>query len=199
MKILVGISGSIGVLGIPAHLISLQVEKEVEELRIIMTPTAARFVSPRTLEALVRLPVHVDPWTDGRPMYSPPELVEDVDLFLIAPASATTLSRCANGSGETLLSHCYLSYTGLVAFAPSMAPEMRAHPAVVRNLERLREDGACILPSGPSYSAATGTFVKGGTCTYQEMWPILKSLLQERQLPSRKRAHSTRRAREHSG
>jgi phosphopantothenoylcysteine decarboxylase / phosphopantothenate---cysteine ligase len=192
MKILVGISGSIGVLGIPAHLISLQVQSEVEELRIIMTPTAARFVNPRTLEALLQLPIQVDPWTDGRPMYSPPELVKDVDLFLIAPASATTLSRCANGSGETLLSHCYLSYSGLVAFAPSMAPEMRAHPAVARNIERLQADGACILPPGPSYSAALGTFVEGGTCPYQQMWPILKSLLEERQRPGRRKARSSR-------
>ena len=180
MKILVGISGSIGVLGIPSHLSTLLAEKEVEDLRILMTPTAARFVSPHTLEALLRRPVYVDPWTDARPMVAPPELVGDVDLYLIAPASATTLSRCANGSGETLLAHCYLSYRGPVAFAPSMAQEMWEHPAVVRNLERLKEDGACILPAGMGYSAATGKMGKASMCSYKEMWPILKSLVQTR-------------------
>jgi phosphopantothenoylcysteine decarboxylase / phosphopantothenate---cysteine ligase len=188
MKVLVGISGSIGVLGIPAHLISLQVEKEVEELRILMTTTAARFVNPQTLEALLRLPIRVDPWSDGHPMYSPPDLVKDIDLYLIAPASATTLSRCANGSAETLLAHCYLSYSGPVAFAPSMSVQMLNHPAVRRNLERLKKDGACILPPGMSYSASTGTFQPGGTCPYQEMWPILKAFLQKQSGHQKRRA-----------
>ena len=180
MKILVGVSGSIGVLGIPSHLVNLQAEKEVEELRIIMTPTAARFISPQTLEALLRCPVHVDPWSDRRPTYSPPVIVKDIDIYLIAPATATTLSRCANGSGETLLSHCYLSHTGPVAFAPSMEMEMWKHPAVLRNLQRLREDGACILPAGAGYSAATGKTENTAMCSYKEMWPILKSLVQNK-------------------
>lgn len=72
MKILVGISGSIAVLGMPGYLASLQAEKEVEALRIVMTPTASRFLNPQALEALFRQRVHVDPWTDGGVMYSPP-------------------------------------------------------------------------------------------------------------------------------
>ncbi len=176
MNILVGISGSIGVLGICAHLISLQLEKEVEDIRIVMTPTAARLLDPRTVEALLRRRVHIDPWTDGRPMYSPPTLTQGMDLYLIAPATATTLSRCANGSGETLVAHCYLAFQGPVAIAPAMEPEMWKHPAVLRNLARLKEDGACILPPGIGYSAATGKVEKAAMCSYQEMWPILKSL-----------------------
>jgi phosphopantothenoylcysteine decarboxylase/phosphopantothenate--cysteine ligase len=180
MKLLVGISGSIGVLGIPGYLANFQAEKEVEELRIIMTPTAARFVNPQVLEALLRVDVHVDPWTDGGRMYSPPELVRDIDVFLIAPASATTLARCATGSGETLLGHCYLSHRGPAAFAPAFSIEMWQHPAVLRNLEQLRQDGACILPAGAGYSAATGKVEKTSVCPYKEMWPILKSLAEKR-------------------
>jgi phosphopantothenoylcysteine decarboxylase / phosphopantothenate---cysteine ligase len=180
MKVLVGISGSIGVMGIPGHLISLQVEKEVEELRVLMTPTAARFVNPQTLEALLRLSIHVDPWADGHPMYSPVDLVKEIDLYLIAPASATTISRCASGSAETLLAHCYLCHSGPAAFAPSMSPEMWEHPAVRRNLKQLEKDGACILPPGVAYSASTGTFQKGGLCLYKDMWPILNSFLQKK-------------------
>jgi phosphopantothenoylcysteine decarboxylase / phosphopantothenate---cysteine ligase len=179
MKILVGISGSIGVLGIHSYLINLQAEEAVEELRIIMTPTAARFLSPQALEALLRCPVFVDPWSDRSPTYSPPELIKGIDLYLVAPASATTLSRCANGSGENLLAHCYLSHTGPVAFAPSMELEMWNHPAVLRNFERLKGDGAFILPAGAGYSAATGKIQKGSICSYQEMWPLLKSLVQD--------------------
>ena len=184
MRVLIGITGSIGVLGISSYLINLQVEEEVEELRVIMTPTAARFVDPRTLEALVRQPVFVDPWTDGGRMVSPPELVKELDLYLIAPASATTLSRCAAGSGETVVAQCYLCHTGPVAFAPCMSPEMLRHPAVVENLERLEQRGACILPSGAAYEVSTGTFVNSGLCPYREAWPILRALVQQRPRPA---------------
>lgn len=180
MKILVGISGSIGVLGIHSYLVNLQAEKEVEELRLVMSPTAARFLNPRSLEALLRLPVNVDSWTDGRPMVSPPVLVKDLDVYLIAPASATTLARCATGSGETLLAHCYLSHSGPTAFAPAMEEEMLAHPAVRRNLGVLKGDGACILPTGFGYSAAKGTIGKGAVCSYKEMWQTIGSLVQKR-------------------
>lgn len=180
MKILLGISGSIGALGIPAYLASLKAEKEVEELRVLMTPTATRFLPPQALEALLRRPIYVDPWTDGRPVVSPPELVRDIDIYVIAPASATTLSRCATGSGETLLAHCYLCYTGPSAFAPAMSAEMWEHPAVLRNLKQLKEDGAHILPAGAGYSSATGKVQKTSLCPYNEMWPILKSLAQKK-------------------
>ena len=177
MKILIGVSGSIGVLNVHSYLINLKSEPEVEEIRIVMTPTAARFVNPQGLEALLRQRVYVDPWTEPGPMYSPPELVKDMDLFLIAPASATTLSRCATGSGETLLCHCYLSHKGPVAFAPAMSEEMWEHPAVRRNRERLQEDGAAILPAGAGYSAAAGKVQRGSMCPYSKMWPLLKELV----------------------
>ena len=179
MKILVGISGSIGVVGVHSYLVSLLLEKEVEEVRAIMTPTAARFMSPRTLEAFLRRQVHVDPWSDQGPMYAPPELVTGLDLYLIAPASATTLSRCAHGSAETLVASCYLCHSGPVAFAPSMSPTMWEHPAVQRNLDRLREFGACILPPGEGFSVTAQKKERGSMCSYKEMWPILKSLVRK--------------------
>jgi phosphopantothenoylcysteine decarboxylase/phosphopantothenate--cysteine ligase len=177
MKILFGISGSIGALGIPAYLASFNAEKEVEELRILMTPTATRFLQPQALEALLKRPVYVDPWTDGRPVLSPPELVQDIDIYVIAPASATTLSRCATGSGETLLSHCYLCHTGPSAFAPAMSAEMWEHPAVARNLKQLEADGAHILPAGSGYSSATGKIQKTSLCPYNQMWTLVKSIV----------------------
>jgi phosphopantothenoylcysteine decarboxylase/phosphopantothenate--cysteine ligase len=187
MRILVGITGSIGVLGVHVYLANLLGKKEVEELRVLMTPTAARFVSPRALEALIGTPVRVDPWTDSGQMISPPTLVKGIDLYLIAPASATTLSKCAAGIADTLVTNCYLCHTGSVAFAPAMAPEMWDHPAVRSNLERLKEFGACILPSGFGFSAALGKNIKGAMCSFTEMWPRLKALVEEESKRATKR------------
>jgi phosphopantothenoylcysteine decarboxylase/phosphopantothenate--cysteine ligase len=178
MKILVGISGSIGVVGIHSYLVSMLLEKEVEEVNAVMTPTAARFLSPRSLEAFLGRTVHVDPWTDPGTMFAPPELVKGIDLYLVAPASATTLSRCAAGAAETLVANCYLCHTGPVAFAPSMSPEMREHPAVRHNLDRLKEFGACILPQGEGFSVAARKMQKSSMCSYAQMWPQLKALVQ---------------------
>src|SRR3954452_8328552 len=146
MKILVGISGSVGVLAIPAFLNQFLMQREVEEVRAIMTPTAARFLNPPSLEAPLRSPVRVDPWTDTAPMVSPPELVHGVDVYVIAPASTTTLARCATGSAETLVANCYLACQVPVVFAPAMPVEVQEHPAVRANLGRLQEYGATILP-----------------------------------------------------
>jgi phosphopantothenoylcysteine decarboxylase / phosphopantothenate---cysteine ligase len=179
MRILVGITGSIGVLGIHSYLVSLLSQKEVEEIRVLMTPTAARFVSPRALEALISTPVRVDSWTDSGQMISPPALVKGIDLYLIAPASATTLAKCAAGIADTLVTNCYLCHTGPVAFAPAMAPEMWDHPAVRANFERLQGFGACILPSGVGFSAALGKNIKGAICSFAVMWPRLKELVEE--------------------
>jgi phosphopantothenoylcysteine decarboxylase/phosphopantothenate--cysteine ligase len=176
MKILVGISGSLGAIGIHAYLISLLLEDEVEEVHAVMTPTAARFLSPKSLEAILARPVHVDPWHEPGIMYSPPELVKGIDLYLIAPASASTLSRCASGSAETLVASCYLCHTGPVAFAPSMSPEMLEHPAVKRNIGQLESFGAHILPLGEGYSVAAKKKLKSYMCPYQQMWPILRNL-----------------------
>jgi|SRR4028118_358750 Phosphopantothenoylcysteine synthetase/decarboxylase len=181
MKILVGISGSVGVVGIHTYLLNLLMEKEVDEVNAIMTPSAARFLNPRTLEVFLGNQVHVDPWTDTGLMYAPPELVKGVDLYLIAPASATTLSRCATGSAETLIANCYLCHTGPVAFAPSMSPSMWDHPAVIQNIDRLKSFGACILPPGEGFSITARKTEKASICSYTEMWPRLRSFVQESQ------------------
>ncbi|WP_437552546.1 flavoprotein [Sorangium sp. So ce367] len=171
MKILVGISGAIGVLGIHTYLVRLSAEREVE-LQVVMTPTAARFVSAEALAALLGSTVLTEAWGPGltRP---PPALVEGVDVYLVAPASANTLARCANGIADSLVTTCYLCHTGPTVFAPAMAPEMLHHPATVRNIDRLREYGALILPTARGVQAATGKILDGALCEYGQMWEAL--------------------------
>jgi phosphopantothenoylcysteine synthetase/decarboxylase len=137
MKILVGISGSIAVVGITGHIQQFLLQKEVEELRVIMTPTAARFLNPKAIEAMIGKTVHVDLWSEPGPMIAPAELVMGIDVYVVAPASATTVARCASGSAETLVANCYLCHRGPVVFAPAMPEDVLAHPAVRRNLKQL--------------------------------------------------------------
>jgi phosphopantothenoylcysteine synthetase/decarboxylase len=181
VKVLMGISGSIAVVGITGHLQQFLLQEEVEELRVVMSPTAARFISPKAIEAIIGRSVKTDLWSDSGPMIAPAELVMGIDAYVIAPASATTLARCASGSAETLVSLCYLCHKGPVVFAPAMSEEALAHPAVRRNLKQLEEFGACILETSIGYSAAAKKQTRGAMAPFPAMWSRLKSLVEEAQ------------------
>jgi len=181
MRVLVGISGSIAVVGITGHLQQFLMQEEVEELRVIMTPTAARFLSPKAIEAIIGKSVRTDLWSEPGPMIAPAELVMGIDVYVVAPASATTIARCASGSAETLVSNCYLCHTGPVVFAPAMPEEALAHPAVRRNFKQLEEFGACILETSIGRSAATKKQTRGAMCPFPAMWFRIKSLVEQAQ------------------
>lgn len=181
MRVLVGISGSIAVTGITGYLQQFLLQKEVEELRVVMTPTAARFISPKAIEAWIGRSVRVDLWSEPGPMIAPAELVMGIDVYVVAPASATTVARCASGSAETLISNCYLCHTGPVIFAPAMPEEVLAHPAVRRNLKQLEEFGACILETSIGFSASTKKQSRGAMCPFPTMWARIKDLVEQAQ------------------
>jgi phosphopantothenoylcysteine decarboxylase/phosphopantothenate--cysteine ligase len=164
MKILVGITGAVGVLGIHSYLLRLAAEPGAE-VALMMTATAARIVDPGVLGAVLRCDVIVEPWQERRAV-PPAALTNGIDVLLVAPASATTIAYCATGTAANLVAACYLSHVGRSVFAPSMAPEMLAHPATRRNLRTLAEDGATILPSGEGLQIATGRWTPGALCDY---------------------------------
>ena len=76
-----------------------------------LTRPAAGVVTPAALGALLRGPVPVDGWTEGQAM-PPGAIVQDCDVFLIAPASATTLAWCASGAAANIVAASYLAHTG---------------------------------------------------------------------------------------
>jgi len=169
MNVLVGVTGSIGALGIHMYLLRLMAQPGVV-VRAVMTPAAARFVRPETLGAVLHAPVPVGFWSGHGRWVSPPEIIEGVDLLLVAPASATTLAYCAHGNAATIVSACYLCHAGPTIFAPSMSPGMLGHPAVVRNIRQLRNDGALVLPSGRGVAVSSGAASDGALCEFDEMW-----------------------------
>ncbi len=114
-------------------------------------------------------------------MIAPAELVMGIDVYVIAPASATTVARCASGSAETLIANSYLCHKGPVIFAPAMPENVMAHPAVRQNLKRLEEFGACILETSTGYSSAAKKMTGGAMCPFALMWHRLKSLVEQAQ------------------
>ena len=139
-KILLGVCGSIAAYK-SAHLIRLLV-KEGAEVQVIMTPSALSFISPVTLATLSKKPaLHEYIKNDAGEWNNHVELGLWADLFLIAPTSANTLSKMANGACDNLLLATYLSARCPVWVAPAMDLDMYQHPATRANLQKLTEYG----------------------------------------------------------
>ena len=136
-KILLGISGSIAAYKI-AFLTRLLV-KEGAEIQIVMTQTAKDFITPLTLATLSKNPVLSEFVKDQTGTWNNHvDLGLWADVILIAPATAHTLAKCANGICDDLLTAIYLSAKCPVIFAPAMDLDMYQHPSTIENLRKLQ-------------------------------------------------------------
>ncbi len=144
-KILLGITGSIAAYK-AIYLLRLLV-KEGAEVKIIMTPAAADFVSPLTLSTLSQHPVLIDLF-DEQSWSNHVMLGRWADVMVIAPLSCNTLSKMATGQADNLLLATYLSATCPVLVAPAMDEDMWHHPATRANLETITRFGNRVIPVG---------------------------------------------------
>ncbi|MDO5035794.1 MAG: bifunctional phosphopantothenoylcysteine decarboxylase/phosphopantothenate--cysteine ligase CoaBC [Porphyromonas sp.] len=137
-KIIVGVTGSIAAYK-SALLVRLLV-KEGAEVQVIMTPAATEFITPLTLATLSGRPVLIDFFdkSNGGEWNSHIELGLWADLMVIAPVTATTLGKMANGIADNLLLTTYLSCRAPVMIAPAMDMDMYAHPSTERSLQILK-------------------------------------------------------------
>ena len=145
-KIILGITGSISAYK-AAFLCRLLIKSEAE-VRVVMTTSASAFISPLSLSTLSKHPVQTDMFDDGENWNNHVELGLWADLMLIAPCSANTLAKMANGMCDNLLMASYLSAKCSVAIAPAMDLDMWSHPSTKRNLKTLESDGVKIIPVG---------------------------------------------------
>lgn len=142
---MLGITGSIA--AYKAVLLVRELVKAGAEVRVIMTPSAAGFVTPLTLSTLSRNPVLTELF-DEQSWSNHVMLGRWADVFLIAPLSCNTLAKMANGSCDNLLTAVYLSATCPVIVAPAMDEDMWHHPSTRANIKRLEEFGNRIIPVG---------------------------------------------------
>ena len=116
------------------------------DVRVAMTRHACEFVQPLTFRALSGSHVVVDDYAPDNPdPIAHITFSQTVDLFIVAPATANTLAKFANGVADDFLTTTYLACTAPVLVAPAMNTTMLEHPATQRNLEKLRADGVHII------------------------------------------------------
>lgn len=144
-KVILGISGSIAAYK-SAFLTRLLVKKGVD-VQVLMTESATTFIAPLTLSTLSKHPVLTGVQSESA-WNNHVDLGLWADALLIAPATANTLAKLANGLCDNILGAVYLSARCPVFVAPAMDLDMWQHPATRANLERLRAHGVHILPVG---------------------------------------------------
>lgn len=144
MKIVLGVSGGIAAYKSPELVRRLQ--DAGADVRVILTPNAARFVSPLSLAAVSRHGVIGDQWGDPeKGSVDHIELARWADLLVIAPATANIIAKLAVGIADDALSTYAIAHRGPVMVAPAMNWSMLQHPTVVQNLKTLRARGVEII------------------------------------------------------
>ncbi len=166
-RILLGVSGGIAAYK-SLELIRLATAAG-HSIRVVQTPTSQRFVGAASFEALSGAPVlssefERDPARGAFPGEQPPThdplshlaLVDNAEIYLIAPASANTIAKLAHGLADNLLSSCALAARCPVVVAPAMNNHMYEHEATTANLRILRERGVEIVEPGVGRLASKG-------------------------------------------
>ena len=144
-EILLGVCG--GIAAYKAADLCSQLVQHGAHVSVIMTESAHRFIGPTTFEALTSRPVNCAPF-EPQEHYRGEHigLAQRAEVMIIAPATASTIARLANGMADDLLSTTALVTTAPVHVAPAMNCDMWAKPAVQRNITQITEDGLRIIP-----------------------------------------------------
>ena len=152
-KIVLGITGSIA--AYKACILVRLLIKKGAEVQVVMTPAAKEFITPLTLSTLTQKPV-VSEFFDRRDgsWHSHVALGLWADAMIVAPASASTIGKMANGIADNMLVTTYLSMKAPVFVAPAMDLDMYAHPSTQQNLKKLQSYGNYIIEPGTGFLAS---------------------------------------------
>ena len=146
-KIVLGITGSIA--AYKAAVLARALIKKGAEVQIVITPAGKEFITPLTLSTITSKPVISEFFArrDGT-WHSHVDIGLWADAMLIAPATAATIGKMANGIADNMLITTYLSMKAPVFVAPAMDLDMFAHPSTQKNLDTLRSYGNIIIEPG---------------------------------------------------
>ncbi len=183
-KIVLGITGSIA--AYKACLIIRELVKAGAEVQVVITPAGKEFITPITLSALTQKPVISEFFSqrDGT-WHSHVKLGLWADAMLIAPCTASTLGKMANGVADNMLITTYLSMKAPVFIAPAMDLDMYRHPTTQQNMERLKGFGNHIIEPASGF-LASGLEGKGRMEEPENIVACLDDFFEEKDLQGKR-------------
>lgn len=151
-KILLCVTGGIAVYKGAA--LTSKLTQAGADVKVILSESAAKFVTPLTFQALSRSEVYTDTFDEKNPEnIAHIHLADWADLIIVAPATANIIGKLANGIADNMISTTLLAATAPVWIAPAMNVHMYSHPAVKKNMETLRSFGYDFIEPGEGYLA----------------------------------------------
>ncbi|MEK4250391.1 bifunctional phosphopantothenoylcysteine decarboxylase/phosphopantothenate--cysteine ligase CoaBC [Paenibacillus sp. FSL W7-1287] len=178
--IILGISG--GIAAYKAATICSRLVSLGAEVHVMMTESAAKFITPLTLQTLSKNPVHIDTFEERNPeVVTHIDLADRADAILLAPATANVIAKLAHGLADDMLSTTMLAATCPIVIAPAMNVHMYEHPAVVHNIELLMQRGVQFIEPGTG-QLACGYVAKGRLAEPEDIVATLDQWLNQPKL-----------------
>lgn len=181
-KILIGVTSGIAIYKV-LTLVS-KLKKRGADVHVIMSEQATKFINPITFETISNNKVYTDMWVHpGKVLHV--DITNDVDLFLIAPATANTIAKVYAGIADNLLTTAILASKAKVVFAISTNTNMLLNPITQRNIESLKDFGYGFIDSNEGVLACN-TIGKGRMAEPDEILDYIECELSEKDLKGKK-------------
>lgn len=177
-KVLLCVTGGIAVF--KAAALTSQLHQKGAEVKVMMTTSAQRFVTPLTFQTLSRNPVYIDTFDEKDPKkIAHIDLADWADLVVIAPATANILAKLAHGIADDMISTTLTATTAPILIAPAMNTNMYEHPAVQQNMRTLASFGCRFIEPGEGLLAC-GYVGKGRLAEPEEIIQAIERYFQNR-------------------
>lgn len=173
-KVLLGVTG--GIAAYKSAELARYFVRGGAEVQVVMTPDALQFISPLTFQTLTERPVYIELYSEASEKIRHIELLKDIDVFVVAPATANSIGKMAGGIADNLLTTLYLAAECPVVVIPSMNINMFEHQAVTGNLEKLCSYG-CHVMDPDSGELACGVYGRGRMPEPQDIYNYTRAVL----------------------
>ena len=183
-KIIVGITGSIAAYK-AIQLISDLTKKDYH-IEVMMSKSAAKFITPVCIQSLTKRKVYIDTFDDENPaIITHVDIVKDADLFIVVPASAHTIAKLAYGMADNMLTSAFLAATCPKLIAPAMNVHMFENPITQKNMQSLKETGVLFVEPACGLLAC-GDIGRGKLADQEDIMEMIHYALSKKTLTGKK-------------
>ena len=182
------ITGSIGALWAAQFVLELRAGGHVREVRVVMSPSAMKFVTPVAMRALSGTPVLSGLFDEDAPLsVGHVHISEHAGVMIVMPATANIIGKVANGIADEAVSASIMAAECPVVFLPNMNDRMWRRAAVQRNVRTLVGDGHHVVPPVAGTAVSTGRTATGGMPDFATVLRALRKIVSARRLARRSR------------